>query len=93
MTPREKLWYLVENFVFGKYKAREFCSEFSQIYNFEMDYNTLSEKEHLLFEELCDMADRFSDYEEDLKIPNVFYSDKDIFKFASNVVAQKETLV
>lgn len=93
MTPKGKLWYMVENFMSGKYKVREFCSEFSRIYNFEIDYNTLNEKEHKLFKELCDMADRFSDYEEDLKIANVFCSEQDIFKFANNVVAQKENLL
>ena len=89
MTAKENLWDLVENFVSGKYKAKDFCSKFSQIYNLEQDYNTLSEKELFLFKYLGNMVDRFSDCEEDLKIPDLFCSEKNILKLAKRIIAQR----
>ena len=36
----------------------------------------LSEQENNEFGDLCEMAGRFSDDEEELKIPNMYYSEK-----------------
>lgn len=48
------------------------------IYDTEVDYSTLSNLENELFNELSIITARFSPYEDDLKIPNVYYSEQDV---------------
>ena len=49
-----------------------------RIYYFETDKAELTEQEKSEFEKLFRMVARFSDFEDDLKIPGVFYSGEDI---------------
>lgn len=79
MTEREQLWYLINGILSGAYDVKIFCSEFTRIYNLETDYEQLSEQENKEFTDLCEMAGRFSDNEEELKIPNMYYSKEEIF--------------
>ncbi|BDR59324.1 hypothetical protein XA3_17650 [Xylocopilactobacillus apicola] len=44
----------------------------------EIDYNELSKREYEIFGEISDISARFSDDPEDLKIPNVYYSEEQI---------------
>ena len=60
------------------YDIKIFCSEFTRIYDLEVDYEQLTEQENNEFGDLCEMAGRFSDDEEELKIPNMYYSKEDI---------------
>lgn len=78
MTEKESLWYLINEFVKGSYIVKTFCSEFTRIYDLELDYDDLSEEENRLFSELCEMAGRFSDDVDELKIPNMYFSEKEI---------------
>ncbi|HCA3781892.1 TPA: hypothetical protein MPE96_002879, partial [Listeria monocytogenes] len=43
-----------------------------------IDYDELSKEEYTILGNVSDMAARFSDSEEDLKLPNVYYSEKQI---------------
>ncbi len=78
MTEKESLWYLINELVKGSYIVKTFCSEFTRIYDLEIDYDDLSEEENRLFSELCEMAGRFSDDVDELKIPNMYFSEKEI---------------
>ena len=78
MTEKEQLWYLIDGVLNGSYDIKTFCSEFSRIYDLEVDYEQLSEQENIEFGDLCEMAGRFSDDDEELKIPNMYYSKKNI---------------
>lgn len=78
MTAREQLWYLINGVLSGSYEVKTFCDEFYRIYNFETDKAELTEQENKEFRELFEMAARFSDFEEDLKLPNVYYSWEEI---------------
>ena len=49
-----------------------------KIFDLEIDYDELSEKEYTVFRNLSDMSGRFSDSEEDLKLPNVYYNEMQI---------------
>ena len=69
MTAKDHLWHLIENFVSGSDKAKDFCFKFSQIYNCELDPNTLGEKDFFLLKCLDNMVERFSDCEEIFKDP------------------------
>ncbi|MCM1388617.1 MAG: hypothetical protein NC231_14915 [Bacillus sp. (in: Bacteria)] len=77
MTEKEQLWYLINGVLSGSYDMKVFCSEFTRIYNLEVDYAWLSEQENSEFGDLCEMAGRFSD-DDELKIPNMYYSKKNI---------------
>ena len=78
MTAREQLWYLINGVLAGSYEVKIFCDEFYRIYNFETDETQLTEQEKREFEELFRMAARFSVFEEDLKIPNMYFSEEEI---------------
>lgn len=78
MTEKESLWYLINGLVKGSYIVKTFCNEFTRIYDLEVDYDELSKEENRLFGELCEMTGRFSDDDDELKIPNMYFSEKDI---------------
>ena len=93
MTEKEQLWYLVNEVLNGSYDVKTFCSEFSKIYNLETDYDQLSEEENFEYGNLCEMADRFSDNEEELIIPNMYYSTEKILGQAQRVKQALEKLM
>jgi len=78
MTAKEKLYYLLAEYQKGKYDTNVFCDQFTVIYDTEVDYDTLSKVENELFNELSTITARFSPYEEDLKVPNVYYSVQEV---------------
>ena len=78
MTEKEKIYYLLTEFQKGKYDTNTFCDQFTVIYDTEVDYDSLSTVENELFNELSVITARFSPCEEDLKIPNVYYSEQEV---------------
>lgn len=90
MTEKEQLWYLINGVLNDSYDIKAFCSEFTRIYGLEVDYEQLSEQENSEFEDLREMAGRFSDDEEELKIPNMYYSKKNILDKARYVKQELE---
>ncbi len=89
MTEKEQLWYLINGVLSGAYDVKTFCSEFTRIYNLEVDYKQLSEQEKMELGDLCEMAERFSDDTEELKIPNMYYSKE---KILSKIQSIKQTI-
>lgn len=85
MTAREQLWYLINGVVDGSYEVKTFCDEFERIYNFETDKAEFTEQEKSEFEELFRMVARFSEFEEDLKIPNMYFGKEEILAKVSVV--------
>ncbi|MEE0686329.1 MAG: hypothetical protein UEA60_06710 [Lachnospiraceae bacterium] len=85
MSDREQLWYLINGLLNGTYSTNVFCHEFTRIYDLETDYNHLLLLERTKFAELSEMASRFSDDEEELKIPNMYFSANEIIKKAQNI--------
>ena len=90
MTEKEQLWYLINGVLNDTYDIKTFCSEFTRIYDLEVDYEQLSELENKEFGDLCEMAGRFSDDEEELKIPNMYYSKENILEKARYVKQKLE---
>ena len=80
MTEREQLWYLINGVLNYKYDVKTFCSEFTRIYDLEVDYDELPDEENVEFADLCEMAARFSDDEKELGIPNMFFSEENILE-------------
>ena len=78
MNQREKLWKLINGFLDGHYDVKTFCEEFNRVYDLEINYNELTKEENKEFGDLCEMAGRFSNDQEELKIPNMYFSEKEI---------------
>lgn len=43
MTEKEQLYYLINGVLDGTYQVKTFCSEFTRVYDLEVDYEQLSE--------------------------------------------------
>ena len=78
MNAKEKLYYLLKEFKEGRYDTSTFCDQFTITYDIEVDYAELSTIENKLFGELSMITARYSPFEEDLKIPNVYYDEKKV---------------
>ena len=50
MTEKEQLYYLINGVLDGTYQVKTFCSEFTRVYDLEVDYEQLSELENKEFE-------------------------------------------
>ena len=85
MNNPKELYVLLDQYLNKKIDSNTFCDEFTYIYALKTDYEKLSAKEHELFKSLCDFTKRFSPYEEDLKLPNVYYNEKDIQEKAEEI--------
>jgi len=78
MSVKEQLYYLIKHVKLGDYDINTFCDMFTDLVNLEMWKEDFSEKEKKAFNELNKYTSRFTPYEEDLKLPNVFYDEKTI---------------
>ncbi|WP_154661560.1 hypothetical protein [Bacillus ndiopicus] len=45
MTPKEQLYYLINEYIEGNYDTAAFCNQFTIIFNIEIDYADLNEIE------------------------------------------------
>lgn len=86
MSEKDQLWYLIDGLLNKSYDIQTFCSEFTKIYDLETDYDMLSVDENREFGDLCEMAGRFSKNEEELEIPNMYFSEKNITEKAKYIV-------
>ena len=85
MNAKEQLYYLLEHYHIGNYTTDVFADEFSRIYELELDYEALSNREYILMKELSEIAGRFSLPEEDLAIPSAFFGENDVRKKAEEI--------
>ncbi|EPR11511.1 hypothetical protein [Ruminiclostridium papyrosolvens] len=77
MTFKEKLYYLLTEYLQGNYDTKTFSDLISDTFNLELD-NSLTEIEIQVFGDLVSIACRFSPFEDDLKLPNVYFSDQQV---------------
>jgi len=78
MSVKEQLYYLIKHVKLWNYDINTFCDMFTKLVNLEMWKEEFTEKETAAFNELNKYTSRFSPFEEDLKLPNVFYDEKAI---------------
>ncbi|AQP60432.1 hypothetical protein [Listeria monocytogenes] len=78
MTKKEQLYFLLNGMDNGEIEINTFINQFIKIFDLEIDYDELSKDEYTILGNVSDMAARFSDSEEDLKLPNVYYSEKQV---------------
>lgn len=78
MTEKEKLYWLLNTLNNGEIEINNFTNQFIKVFDLEIAYDELSKKEYFVLGHISDMASRFSDSSEDLMLPNVYYSEKQI---------------
>ncbi|HCM87837.1 MULTISPECIES: colicin immunity domain-containing protein [Enterococcus] len=88
MTKREQLYYLLNGLHDGIIDINNFTNQFMKIFDLEIDYDELSKKEYEIFGNVSDMAARFSDSTEDLKLPNVYFSEQQIREKVTQALAE-----
>lgn len=77
-TEKEQLYTLLTELKSNKIDINQFTNKFLKIFDLEIDYDELTQEEYRLMGEVSDMSARFSDSSEDLKLPNVYYSEDQI---------------
>ncbi|HHQ0364747.1 TPA: hypothetical protein ACSKJG_002302 [Listeria innocua] len=75
---KEQLYFLLNGLDNGEIEINTFINQLIKIFDLEIDYDELSKEEYTILGNVSDMAARFSDSEEDLKLPNVYYSEKQV---------------
>lgn len=75
---KEQLYFLLNGLDNGEIEINTFTNQFMKIFDLEIDYDELSKEEYTILGNVSDMVARFSDSVEDLKLPNVYYSEKQI---------------
>ncbi|MDF10038.1 hypothetical protein DWC73_12895 [Listeria monocytogenes] len=83
MTKKEQLYFLLNGLDNGEIEINTFINQFIKIFDLEIDYDELSKDEYTILGNVSDMAARFSDSEEDLKLPNIYYSEKQVREVVS----------
>ncbi|EFM12532.1 conserved hypothetical protein [Paenibacillus curdlanolyticus YK9] len=78
-TPKERLYWLLKLFKSRLIDMDYFCNEFHITFDHDTDYDELTSKENLLFEDLARSAARFSGSLEDhLNYPKVYATQDEI---------------
>ena len=87
MTQKEKLYYLIKNYHTGNYSAKSFSEQFVIIFSEGVeDYSNKKEKN--IMQEFCKLAERYSPYDEDLKM-STFFIDDETFRDLFNQLYDK----
>lgn len=89
MDPKEKLYYLIEEFSHNNYRIEAFCDQFTAIYNLELDYDKLTSIEQIQFRHLNQFTSRFSPFKSDLEQYDCYY---DEFKIREEVRKVRNSL-
>jgi len=78
-TDKQKLYWLIDEYLSNKINAVTFCDEFYYCFDLAIDMSVLTDQERSLFLELSDVVGRFSAYKEDFENhPGVYYSELDL---------------
>ena len=85
MTAKDALWYLIEGVLNKTYSIETFCSEFTDIYALETDYDELSSDEYCEFKELFAITGRFSSIKEEQE-KYKYYTESDVMNKVNDVV-------
>ena len=88
MTPKEKLIYLITKYLEGAYTTPDFCDLFVVYHRDMADEEISSEFAQKWLSDLSGICARFSDFPEDLAIPNVYYSEKEIKQYVDTFSKQ-----
>lgn len=90
---KDRLYWLIEQYLSNKVDAWKFCNEFFTLYNINLDLNKLSVFELSVFDKLDDIVSRYTNVKEDLiKYPNAYYNDKTLKQIVleTKLILEKE---
>lgn len=68
MNDKERLYWLIDQYLLEKINETIFCNEFHNLFVNEMDIKMLTNLEYEAFSNLNNVSQRFSEYEEDFKL-------------------------
>lgn len=87
---KQRLYWLIDEYLLGKIDEPTFCDEFYYSYDLEIKNGMLNDVERGAFFELSEVAARFSQYEEDHKLdPHAFATANELRK---KIIETKEKL-
>lgn len=76
---KQRLYWLIDQYLLDKIDEPTFCDEFYYSYDLEITNDMLSEMEQQAFSDLSKVASRFSQHEEDHKLDaNAFSTVKEL---------------
>jgi len=73
-SDKQRLYWLIDQYLLGKINESTFCDELYYSYDLEIDSNTLTDVEKLAFSALSMVCSRFSQYEEDHNLDSRAFS-------------------
>jgi len=89
-SDKQRLYWLIDQYLSQKIDEPTFCDEFYYSYDLEIDRDTFCDIEKKVFADLSIISDRFSEFEEDhLGLPNGFYSREEL---KQKIIETKEKL-
>lgn len=89
-SDKRRLYWLIDQYLLDKIDEPVFCDEFYYSYDLEVDSNTLTDIEKVVFAELSQVSSRFSQYEEDHKLdPRAFST---VEELKQKIIETKEKL-
>ena len=68
---KRQLYWLMDNYLSGKFTAKTFCTEFYYSYDLEIDTDVFSNSEEKLLSLLSTVSGCFSEFEEDHKLNRI----------------------
>lgn len=78
---KRRLYWLIDEYLTGKINDVTFCDEFYESYDMEIASEALNEVEKIAFNELSQVASRFSQYESDHELDaNAFSTSKELMQ-------------
>lgn len=93
ITPKEKLYYLLKTYSKAEYDTKTFSDQFSYIYYLKSGNEIFTDVEKEAFEALAIVTDRFSPYEEDLKIPNAYFNEEEVREKVKEVLKKLNVII
>ena len=89
ITDKQRLYWLIDQYLSNKINETMFCNEFHDFFVNEMDHKVLTNVEFDVFYDLSDVSQRFSDDEESFKLWSGFVTAKQL---REKVIETKEKL-
>jgi len=90
MTEKQKLYWLIDEYMSGNINESTFCDEFYYCYDLQLDRDTLTDIEKKAFSDLSLISSRFSQYEEDHMLDALAFSTTEELK--KKIISTKEIL-
>lgn len=92
-SDKKRLYWLIDQYLLGQIKSQDFCYEFHDCYDLELDLDSLTELEHKIFSDLSLVAGRFSSFEKDLKkYPAFFFNEEQLREKVQEAVAKLKSV-